>query len=82
MYGNFSKCEFWLWEVKFLGHVVSHEGIKVDPTKIEEFMKWESPKTPTKVRSFLGLVGYYKQFIHEFSKVVVLLTQHTQKEVK
>ena len=54
LYAKFSKCEFWLREVQFLGHVVSSEGIKVDPSKIEAVSKWEQPKTPTEIKSFLG----------------------------
>ncbi|KAI3738440.1 hypothetical protein L2E82_28472 [Cichorium intybus] len=57
LYAKFSKCEFWMREVQFLGHVVSIQGIKVDPAKVEAVMKWEPPKTPTEVRSFLGLAG-------------------------
>ena len=59
-YAKFSKCEFWLQEVQFLGHIVSNEGIKVDPAKIEAIKNWERPRTPTEVRSFLGLAGYYR----------------------
>ncbi|KAI3788522.1 hypothetical protein L2E82_01291 [Cichorium intybus] len=82
LYTKLSKCDFWLREVQFLGHVVSAEGIKVDPAKIEAVMKWEPPKTPTEVRSFLGLAGYYRRFIQDFSKITVPLTQLTRKEVK
>ncbi|KAJ9565812.1 LOW QUALITY PROTEIN: hypothetical protein OSB04_001778 [Centaurea solstitialis] len=74
LYAKFSKCDFWLQEVQFLGHLVNREGIKVDPTKIEAVMKWEVPKTPTEIRSFLGLAGYYRRFIQDFSKIVVPLT--------
>ncbi|KAK1384047.1 hypothetical protein POM88_021782 [Heracleum sosnowskyi] len=63
LYAKFSKCEFWLTEVHFLGHVVSSEGIKVDPAKIEAVKDWERPRTPTEVRSFLGLAGYYRRFV-------------------
>ena len=59
LYAKFSKCEFWLREVQFLGHVVNGDGIHVDPTKIEAIKNWETPKTPTKIRQFLGLAGYY-----------------------
>ncbi|KAJ9544312.1 hypothetical protein OSB04_024019 [Centaurea solstitialis] len=59
LYAKFSKCEFWLKKVQFLGHIVMQEGIKVDPAKIEAIQNWESPKSPTKVRSFLGLARYY-----------------------
>ncbi|KAJ9561541.1 hypothetical protein OSB04_006701 [Centaurea solstitialis] len=59
IYANFSKCAFWLQEVQFLGHLVNREWIKVDPSKIEAVMNWEVPKTPSEIRSFLGLAGYY-----------------------
>jgi len=59
LYDKLSKYEFWLEQVQFLGHVISAKGIAVDPAKIEIVLKWERPKTVTKVRSFLGLVGYY-----------------------
>ncbi|GJY21321.1 putative nucleotidyltransferase, ribonuclease H [Tanacetum coccineum] len=58
LYAKFSKCEFWLREVQFLGHVINNEGIKVDPAKINAIMNWEQPKTPTEIRSFLGLAGF------------------------
>jgi hypothetical protein len=60
LYAKFSKCEFWLFEVQFLGHVINSEGIQVDPAKIEAINNWEIPKTPSEVRSFLGLAGYYR----------------------
>ncbi|KAJ9547267.1 hypothetical protein OSB04_019810 [Centaurea solstitialis] len=60
LYAKFSKCEFWIREVHFLGHVVNKEGIHVDPAKIEAIKKWEAPKTPTEIRQFLGLAGYYR----------------------
>ncbi|KAJ9535922.1 LOW QUALITY PROTEIN: hypothetical protein OSB04_un000910 [Centaurea solstitialis] len=79
LYAKFSKCDFWLQEVQFLGHLVNREGIKVDPAKVEAVMKWETPKTPTEVRNFLGLAGYYRRFIQDFSKIVVPLTKLTRK---
>nr|XP_043615896.1 uncharacterized protein LOC122587795 [Erigeron canadensis] len=63
LYAKFSKCEFWLRQVQFLGHIVNKEGIHVDPAKIEAIKKWETPKSPMEVRSFLGLAGYYRRFI-------------------
>ena len=79
LYAKFSKCEFWLRQVQFLGHVVNEEGIHVDPAKVEAVKKWEAPRTPTEVRSFLGLAGYYRRFIENFSKIALPLTQLTQK---
>ncbi|XP_028805311.1 uncharacterized protein LOC114760211 [Neltuma alba] len=63
LYAKLSKCEFWLKEVKFLGHVVSAEGVAVDPTKVDAVLKWEQPKSVTEVRSFLGLAGYYRRVV-------------------
>ncbi|KAJ9536067.1 hypothetical protein OSB04_un000770 [Centaurea solstitialis] len=82
LYAKLSKCEFWLREVQFLGHIVSKNGIKVDPVKIEAIEKWEPPKTPTEVRSFLGLAGYYRKFIQDFSRIATSLTMLTKKNVK
>ncbi|KAJ9547200.1 hypothetical protein OSB04_019743 [Centaurea solstitialis] len=81
LYAKFSKCDFWLQEVQFFGHLVNQEGIKVDPGKVEAVMKWETPKSLTKIQSFLGLVGYYRRFIQDFSKVAVPLTNLTKKSV-
>ena len=67
LYAKFSKCEFWLTEVKFLGHVVSASGVLVDPEKIEAVMSWERPKSFFEIRSFLGLAGYDRGFIKDFS---------------
>ncbi|XP_074346714.1 putative mitochondrial protein AtMg00860 [Apium graveolens] len=75
LYAKFSKCEFLLKEVHFLGHVVNSEGIEVDPAKIKFFMNWERPKTPTEVKRFLGLAGYYRRFVQDFSKLIVPLTK-------
>jgi len=80
LYGKLSKCEFWLEEVQFLGHVISTQGIAVDPAKIETVVKWERPQTVSEVQSFLGLVGYYRRFVEGFSKMVSPLTQLTRKD--
>ncbi|KAJ9557119.1 hypothetical protein OSB04_011733 [Centaurea solstitialis] len=82
LYAKFSKCEFWIREVHFLGHVVNKEGIHVDPAKIEAIKKWEAPKTPSEIRQFLGLAGYYRRFIANFSKIAQPLTALTQKDKK
>ncbi|GJR27773.1 putative reverse transcriptase domain-containing protein [Tanacetum coccineum] len=79
LYAKFSKCEFWLKEVQFLGHVVNRDGIHVDPSKVESAKYWKTPKSSTKIRSFLGLAGYYRRFIENFSKIVKPLTLLTQK---
>nr|KYP64734.1 Retrovirus-related Pol polyprotein from transposon 17.6 [Cajanus cajan] len=80
LYAKLSKCEFWLGEVKFLGHVISAEGIVVDPAKVESALQWERPRTVTDIRSFVGLAGYYRRFIEGFSKIVAPLTQLIRKE--
>jgi hypothetical protein len=69
LYVKFSKCEFWLKKVPFLGHVLSENGISVDPSKVQEVMDWKAPTTVHKVQSFLGLAGYYCHFIPDFSKI-------------
>ncbi|GJW57361.1 putative reverse transcriptase domain-containing protein [Tanacetum coccineum] len=79
LYAKFSKCEFWLREVQFLGHVINGNGIYIDPSKIEVVKNWKAPRTPTEVRSFLGLAGYYRRFIENFSKIAKSLTILTQK---
>ena len=81
LYAKFSKCEFWLDQVAFLGHVVSGDGIQVDPKKIEAITEWQRPTTVTEVRSFLGLAGYYRRFMKDFSKIAAPLTKLTQKNV-
>ena len=80
LYGKLFKCEFWLSEVQILDHVISANGIVVDPSKIEIVLKWERPQTVTEVRSFLSLTWYYKRFVEGFSKRVSSLTQLTQKD--
>nr|GFB31585.1 putative reverse transcriptase domain-containing protein [Tanacetum cinerariifolium] len=81
LYAKFSKCEFWIPRVEFLGHVIDSQGIYVDPAKIESVKDWASPKTPTEIRQFLGLVGYYRRFIEGFLKIVKPMTKLTQKKV-
>ncbi|KAL1555324.1 hypothetical protein AAHA92_15780 [Salvia divinorum] len=82
LYAKFSKCEFWLKEVNFLGHVVTAEGIRVDPAKVEAVQLWKTPKTPNEIRSFLGLAGYYRRFIEGLSKIARPMTQQLKKGVK
>nr|GEV01347.1 putative reverse transcriptase domain-containing protein [Tanacetum cinerariifolium] len=82
LYTKFSKCEFWIRKVQSLGHVIDSQGIHVDPAKIESIKDWASPKTPTKIRQFLSLAGYYRRFIEGFSKISKPMTKHTQKGIK
>nr|GEV79354.1 putative reverse transcriptase domain-containing protein [Tanacetum cinerariifolium] len=79
---KFSKCEFWILKVQFLGHVIDSKGIHVDPAKIESIKYWASPKSPTEIRQFLRLAGYYRIFIEGFSKIANSMTKLTQKNVK
>jgi hypothetical protein len=72
-----SKCEFWLKEVIFLGHIISAEGISVDPRKVEAVWKWERPTNITEIHSFLGFAKYYRRFIEEFSTIAIPMTRLT-----
>ncbi|GJT79274.1 putative nucleotidyltransferase, ribonuclease H [Tanacetum coccineum] len=82
LYAKFSKCEFWINTVKFLGHVIDSSGIHVDPAKIEAVKNRASPTTPSEIRQFLGLTGYYRRFIEGFSKIAKPMTELTQKNQK
>ncbi|GKC62883.1 putative reverse transcriptase domain-containing protein [Tanacetum coccineum] len=82
LYAKFSKCDFWLDSVQFLGHVIDRSGVHVDPAKIEAIKSWAAPTTPTEVRQFLGLAGYYRRFIEGFSLISKPLTKLTQKDKK
>nr|AAX95143.1 retrotransposon protein, putative, Ty3-gypsy sub-class [Oryza sativa Japonica Group]ABA92434.1 retrotransposon protein, putative, Ty3-gypsy subclass [Oryza sativa Japonica Group] len=82
LYAKFSKCEFWLSEVKFLGHVILAGGVAVDPSNVESVTNWKQPKTVSEIRSFLGLAGYYRRFIENFSKIAKPMTRLLQKDVK
>ncbi|GJR80232.1 pol protein [Tanacetum coccineum] len=82
LYAKFLKCEFWLQQVAFLGHIVSADGIIMDPSKVEAITKWPRPTTVTEVRSFLGLAGYYRRFVEGFSRLALPLTQLMRKGEK
>nr|GEZ68518.1 putative reverse transcriptase domain-containing protein [Tanacetum cinerariifolium] len=82
LYAKFSKCDFWLGQVAFLGHIVSADGIIMDPAKVEAITKWPRPTTVTKVRSFLGLAGYYRRFMEGFSLLALPLTKLMRKGEK
>ncbi|KAL4016353.1 hypothetical protein IC575_024001 [Cucumis melo] len=79
LYAKFSKYEFWLKQVSFLGHVVSKAGVSVDPAKIEAVTSWTRPSIVSEVHSFLGLAGYYRRFVENFSRIATPLTQFTRK---
>ena len=82
LYAKFSKCEFWLEEVSFLGHVLSKDGIAVDPSKVQDVLDWKQPQNVHEVRSFLGLAGYYRRFIENFSKIAKPMTELLKNGVK
>ncbi|GJX23203.1 putative nucleotidyltransferase, ribonuclease H [Tanacetum coccineum] len=82
LYAKFSKCDFWIHIVQFLGHLIDIQGLHVDPAKIEADKNWASPTTPTKIRQFLGLAGYYRRFIECFLKIAKYLTELSQKKKK
>src|ERR1041385_5915703 len=82
LYAKFSKCEFWSKEVGFLGHVVSREGVVVDPCKVSTVTEWETPTTVGDIRNFLGLAVYYRRFIENFSKIAKPMSELLKKENK
>jgi hypothetical protein len=82
LYAKFSKCAFWLNEVPFLDHVISAEGIAVDPNKDQEVLDWNSMMSVTQIRSFLGLAGYYRRCIPNFSKIAKSMTKLLEKDAK
>jgi hypothetical protein len=79
LYAKFSKCEFWLREVTFLGHVISAGGISVDPSKVKDVLNWMPPMNASEIQCFLRLVGYYRRFIKDFSKIVKPMTRLLEK---
>jgi hypothetical protein len=69
LYTKLNKCEFWLKEVSFLGHIISEGEISIDPSKVKDVLSWKTPQNVSNIRSFLGLVGYYRRLIEGFSKI-------------
>jgi hypothetical protein len=82
LYAKFSKCEFWLDTIKFLGYTISSDGISVDPSKVQEVLDWKPPMSVHQIRSFLGLAGYYRHFIPDFSRIAKPMTELLKKGVK
>nr|GFB61301.1 putative reverse transcriptase domain-containing protein [Tanacetum cinerariifolium] len=82
LYAKFSKCDFWIRTVQFLGHLIDSQRLHVDPVEIEAVKNWASPTTPTEIRQFLGLAGYYRRFIKDLSKIEKSLTILIQKDKK
>ena len=82
LYAKFKKCEFWLDQVVFLGHVISEAGIFVDPSKVEAVVDWARPTNVSEVRSFLGLADYYSRFVEGFPRSAIPMTQLTRKKAK
>ena len=81
LFAKLSKCDFWLKEVSFLGHIVSAEGIRVDPMKIKAIVNWKPPRNVIEVRSFLGLAGYYRWFVKGFFVIAYPFTKLLRKGV-
>jgi hypothetical protein len=79
LYVKLSKCEFWLKEVLFLGHIIFEGGISVDPSKVKDVLSWNAPQNVSNIRSFLGLAGYYRRFIEGFSKISKHMTELLEK---
>jgi hypothetical protein len=82
LYANLSKCEFWISEVLFLGHIINRDGLAVDPKKVAAILDWKAPKDVRGIKSFIGMAGYYRRFIEGFSKIARPMTALLAKKVE
>jgi hypothetical protein len=82
LYAKLIKCEFWMKQVAFLGHVISKGGISVDPSKVQDVLSWNVPTSVGDIQTFLGLAGYYRRFIEGFSKISKPITELLKKDKK
>jgi hypothetical protein len=82
LYAKLSKCDFWMKQIAFLGHVISKGGISVDPSQVQDVLSWNVPMSVGDIRSFLGLAGYYRWFIEGFSKISKPMTELLEKDKK
>jgi hypothetical protein len=82
LYAKLSKCEFWLKQVAFLGHIILKGGTYVDPSKVQDVLSWKVPTSVSDIQSFLGLTGYYRRFIEGFSKISKPMTMLLKKDKK
>jgi hypothetical protein len=82
LYAKLSKCEFWMKQVTFLGHIISKGGISVDPSKVQDVLSWNAPTSVDDIQSFLGLAEYYRRFIEGFSKISKPMTELLEKDKK
>ena len=82
LYAKLSKCEFWLNKIPFIGHIISEKGVTVDPAKVVDIVNWKWPTNVTEIQIILGLAGYYRRFVKNFSRIVGPLSSLTQKKVK
>jgi hypothetical protein len=80
LYTKLRKCEFWLKQVAFLGHVISKGGISVDPSKVQDVLSWKASSSVSDIRSFLGLAGYYQRFIEGILKISKPMTELFEKD--
>jgi hypothetical protein len=80
-YANGKKCDFHLESVNYLGHIIEPDRLQIDPAKVKVIQDWPEPQKVKDIQSFLGFANFYRQYIHNYSNIVVLLTRLTQKNI-